>query len=467
MMRKSICLSLRSSLAAVAVCLFCLPALVAQDEEVSRANLPDIHSAHVGDFELDCTDCHAIADNPQPGEQLTFSVRPMHEKCEVCHEDTFNEGEFVTFCLTCHIDDSFDLGDFPSGNFSLGDFNHQKHLDPQGRVSAETGVRQDCRFCHSVSGGAGGSILPGHAQCIACHAGDNTVHPTIDEDATECVGCHSLEKIDHTIKTKGMNEMAAAGMLPAMLPAWLTARTQAQGMPEAQTAETRAYAGRSWRDVKPFPHQAHFRDRNGDAIDCLTCHESVLASSGLGTALRYPTMALCADCHNSRDRVGTENHISNCEVCHNEIRTTTKPGENGLISDIRHDRGFLVSHQTAARDSDAYCSYCHGLSREDGTACAECHSTMRPETHTAARFSETTHGRLAAMDRENCAVCHESDFCVRCHNIPPRSHNPLPLFVGGFHRELAALNLRSCFACHEFEADCQECHARELRLPGN
>jgi hypothetical protein len=75
------------------------------------------------------------------------------------------------------------------------------------------------------------------------------------------------------------------------------------------------------------------------------------------------------------------------------------------------------------------------------------------------RFNETTHGRLAAMDRKACASCHTSDSCNICHNIPPRSHLPLALFrQGSTHRTLAMINLRSCFTCHTFENTCMECH---------
>ena len=85
---------------------------------------------------------------------------------------------------------------------------------------------------------------------------------------------------------------------------------------------------------------------------------------------------------------------------------------------------------------------------------------MRPRSHMVVRFNETTHGRLAAMDRKDCVTCHTSDYCNRCHNIPPRSHFPLATFRQGFHRNLAMLNLRSCFVCHTFENTCIECHQR-------
>ena len=399
----------------------------AQEDEMSRANLPDMHSVHVTDFELGCTDCHAIADDPTPADRLTFSVRPMHENCEICHEDIFEEGEFVSFCLTCHIDDSFDLGVFPSGNLSIAVFDHQKHLDPQGRVSANTGQRQDCLFCHPMQSDSATAVFPRHPQCIACHSGSNTVHPSINDDGEGCMGCHALEKIDHSIKNKGSEEMAEGGRLPA----WLLARTQEGGTPPVHAPETGSNRGNSWHDVVDFPHGAHVQERTGAGIDCVLCHESILNRSAIGQNSSYPSMNLCADCHQSSDRVGSENLIANCEVCHSEIRAETVPGEHGLMSGIRHDRSFSLSHGTPARNDDAYCSYCHGLNRVAGAACAECHSTMQPDTHLAARFEETTHARLAAMERENCAVCHETDFCVRCHNIPPPESYAAAALRGG------------------------------------
>lgn len=431
-------------------------ALAAQ--EASRSLLPQVHDVHVNIIELQCTDCHAISDDPAPGMELSFSVRPGHDQCTICHDDIFDAGEFVSLCLTCHSNDLFDLGTFPSGNLSIGDFSHEEHVDPRGRVDRNTGQRQDCVFCHEVEEGGESLGLPAHPQCKECHSGSGGAAPVISPDNNQaCRGCHSLERIDHTIKHRGGAEYGAG-----MLPEWLKASLSAAPAAAAEESDPR---GETWSDVVKFPHGKHIQEKTGEAINCMVCHQGVLNRTGVGAPTSLPTMADCAVCHRSSTRVGAEATIGNCEVCHTVINEATVPGHKGHLPRIAHNPSFYVNHQAQAREAGGYCTYCHDLNYVEGNGCAECHASLQPKNHLAARFAETTHGRLAAMDREPCAVCHQSDFCIRCHNIPPRSHAPLPIFASGGHRLLAALNLRSCFACHTFEADCLECHEPELRLP--
>ncbi len=462
--RKHMLKKIAGSAAMVFLCLP-LTGLAAQGEAApSRSQLPQFHNLHVNEVEIGCTDCHAVADNPAPGMELSFTKRPMHENCNICHEDTFDAGEFVTLCLTCHSNDSFDLGSFPSGNGSIGVFSHEKHVDPKGRVSKSTGQRQDCVFCHKVDASQTDPGLPGHSECKACHANANAVHPAIAKGGdSSCQGCHDLKRIDHTIKTRGADEMMAGGLLPPWLAAAPAPAAPEQG--EGGAYKGSGHLGSSWEDVKRFPHGKHVQERNGAGINCIVCHDPVTHQQAQGEAVPYPKMDDCAVCHQTASRVGAENTIEKCETCHLEINAFTVPGSEGRVAHIAHNSGFKTNHQGPARNSGNYCSYCHDLQRNTANVCADCHQLLKPETHQAARFAETTHGRLAAMDRENCATCHESDFCVRCHNIPPRSHNPLPLFAAGLHRDLAALNLRSCFTCHTFEANCRECHERTLREP--
>ncbi len=428
----------------------------AQDSP-SRAQLPEFHDVHVNEVEIGCSDCHAIPDDPAPGMELSFSVRPGHDNCNICHEDEFDEGEFITLCLTCHANDLFDLGAFPSGNLSIGSFSHEQHVDPKGRVDRRTGQRQDCVFCHRVAEEDPGAFWPDHPQCKDCHAGSAAADPLIaaGEDQA-CQGCHDLKKIDDTIKHRD-GEYAAG-----MLPAWVKARLLAT----APAAEHEDPRGPSWGDVVKFPHDKHVQERTGEAINCMLCHQGVLTRTGLGQQTSLPNMNECAVCHKSTSRVGSENLVDRCDVCHTVINEATVPGHKGHIPGIAHNPSFYANHRAQAREEEGYCTYCHGLDFAAGNACDECHAALRPKNHLATRFSETTHGRLAAMDRENCVVCHQSDFCIRCHNIPPRSHAPLALFASGGHRLLAALNLRSCFACHTFEEACLECHEPQLRVPG-
>jgi hypothetical protein len=260
-----------------------------------------------------------------------------------------------------------------------------------------------------------------------------------------CLGCHNLTKMDGNI-------LAEAVPVPEM----------AQPM-MAAVHSSRAHDD-SYEDVVPFPHGSHLKRLDGAVIQCETCHESVLEKASLDIELEAPDMSVCATCHDFAAQVGEANLTENCELCHSTIREELRPELAELVAPVAHTPSFLRNHDMQAHDSATYCNYCHNLTPSTGDNCADCHSIMRPESHQAMRFNETTHGRMAAMDREECATCHVVDFCSSCHNLPPRNHNPLALFAGGgLHRDLAAFNLRSCMTCHTFEDTCSQCHEQGLR----
>jgi len=413
------------------------------------AQLQPMHEFHVNEFGLECTDCHSVPESPAKGQESAFSVRPGHSNCDSCHSDVFETGELVTFCMVCHVGEVYDLSPFPSGQDSISTFSHAQHVDPKGRVNKQMGLRQDCVFCHGVEPQMVAPSMPSHPQCASCHAGLNAVQPVLSEEEGNagCLSCHDLAIIDGNIMAEGM----------------VSSETSSPLQMAAHREDSRQD---SYKDVVSFPHGHHLKARDGSLIQCTFCHESILGKTELEMASELPVMIECAACHDIAAKVGKANRTENCELCHTTIREDFRPGHEELAASVAHTASFRRNHGLQARGSNAYCDYCHNLTRATGNSCAQCHSVMKPASHFAARFEETTHGRLAAMQRQACATCHEVDFCSRCHNIPPRSHTPLPLFAGGgLHRELAAFNLRSCFTCHTFQADCSQCHAQVLRPP--
>jgi len=423
------------------------PAVEAQEEGSTVADLAPVHDFHVNEFGLECTDCHNRPDSPAPGQELSFSVRPGHSNCDACHEDIFEEGELVSFCMVCHEGEVYDLSSFPSGMDSISIFSHTQHVDSQGRVNRQTGRRQDCSFCHSAEDPMTGVSMPAHPQCVSCHAGTEAVSPVLSEEGGNdgCLSCHNLTKMDENI-------LAEAMPVPEMAKPMMVA------------AHSSMAQGNSYEEVLPFPHESHLKTLDGAVIQCETCHESILERASLEVALELPDMSVCASCHDSAARVGEANRTENCELCHSTIREQLRPELAELVAPVAHTPSFLRNHQVQAHESAAYCNFCHDLTHSSSDNCADCHNIMQPKSHLALRFNETTHGRMAAMDREQCATCHVVDFCSSCHNLPPRSHNPLPLFAGGgLHRDLAAFNLRSCLTCHTFQDTCSQCHEQVLR----
>jgi hypothetical protein len=424
-----------------------IPAVEAQEGSSAVVDLAPVHDFHVNEFGLECTDCHNRPDSPTAGQELSFSVRPGHSNCDACHEDIFEEGELVSFCMVCHEGEVYDLSSFPSGMDSIALFSHAQHVDFQGRVNRQTGRRQDCSFCHLATGQTAGVSMPAHPQCVACHAGTEAVSPMLSEEGGNdgCLSCHNLTQVDKNILTEALPVAETAEPLMA-------------------AAQTSIPHEDSYEEVLPFPHGSHVETLDGAVIRCETCHESVLERADLEMKPELPDMSVCASCHDSATKVGEANLTENCELCHSTIQEELRPGLAELVIPVAHTPSFLRNHQMQAHESAAYCNICHNLTHSSSDNCADCHSIMQPKSHLALRFNETTHGRMAAMDREQCATCHVVDFCSSCHNLPPRSHNPLPLFAGGgLHRNLAAFNLRSCLTCHTFEDTCSQCHEQVLR----
>jgi hypothetical protein len=208
-----------------------------------------------------------------------------------------------------------------------------------------------------------------------------------------------------------------------------------------------------------FSHDAHA------TTDCSTCHfDSVVdpeaeapdatspSPDAVATAetpspisaphVLLPAMAVCFECHDG------ESLSRDCETCHLENRKERKPQF--------HDAGWQRHHRDLAESESYKCALCH-IEKD----CDDCHSTMRPASHTP-RFARSEHGRRATHDRSECAVCHDQDYCENCHSQPPPDHTPA--FIGdpttgrAGHKQAAAIRGRACFVCHSFEDVCARCH---------
>lgn len=513
---------MRWGIPTILLLLFAGVGIVVTPKAQAQKGTEAFHRFHIDDQSLACTDCHSTPKEPAPGQEISFSERPYHPACTDCHNDDFTSDVAAgPICLTCHTGKDQDLALFPTGKYTLAHFSHAVHVDPRGRVNKITGVRQDCIACHrGQQETEARAEIGSHPECAPCHAGEKLAKPELSKAGESCLGCHSIEKIDRNLAERRRGEgrpvaAATTGVRSGIQPVaahnlqrfgspWdsfdsvtrMRARSGLQmvaagdaqssgfssggssyapvsmrGRPAVQFATAKnptqgqpsSLRKLSYRDILPVNHGRHLRNRDGSAIDCVTCHTSTLESKEVGGPLSLPTMQECASCHENATLVRQPYLTQNCEVCHKAIRADMRPmTREGFSPTIAHTEFFRRHHEEAAQAKDNQCHFCHvetANAQQDN--CSGCHSAMRPRDHMAVRYAETTHGRLAAMDRKACAVCHTSDSCNLCHNIPPRSHFPLAFFRQGSHRTLAMLNLRSCFACHTFENTCMECHARQ------
>lgn len=410
-----------------------------------------------------CVDCH------KPSEADATVARPDHASCTSCHQQWFEpQTQNKAFCTVCHtkvVEDQLpEMRSFPNYNKPsaiLFDFSHKLHLGPKGKVTQVVGARVDCKTCHQFDAGGEKATFPTHRECSMCHSMPD-IKPRLAADSKneDCLGCHASSEQQnpnyHKLR-RFIVDPSVAKVVAVSAPA----------------ASGNALTG---KDLK-FSHTKHLTDSRNAGISCETCHAGVEEKTSI-TQLSMPSMWDCTMCHESR-RTRSDFRISNCAVCHTKITAGRTPRNHTLTErPFDHTAGFRTRHAEAARAPDAKCAFCHefasgphpvlqGVTRTEerplpnGT-CDECHSVMRPKSHTI-RWRNDLHGRMAAMNRLDCAVCHTPDTCERCHNERPRSHNPINAFVNGGHRFQAQLNQRSCFTCHEFTQTCERCHSRILR----
>jgi hypothetical protein len=231
-----------------------------------------------------------------------------------------------------------------------------------------------------------------------------------------------------------------------------------------------------------FSHAKHATDSKS----CTPCHGTMNTKGAERFVGMRFTMAACMDCHAKkggsnacqvchaeiRDGVAPPSHrdgdwrgvhgklwasdaartAAHCELCHKETASCdachkqTKPASHEQLWKERHGQVAM-----SARDrQEGHCDLCH----DDRAFCDRCHREERPRSHDNL-WRLKTHGVMAAMDRNSCAACHQTDYCVRCHE------ETAPLS----HRGRWTVNpAQHCLECHfpvAREESCRVCHFEE------
>lgn len=396
-----------------------------------------LHEFHLKTVGIDCDTCHVAV---KPGS-VTLQ-RPGHDQCTPCHQDDFNKDLKQKVCAQCHTvfpptsaEELLPFPRFKNERPIVFEFSHAKHVDPRARVDARTGFRADCTFCHKFPADGVYASFGNHEVCSSCHS-KNGMKPLLSEKSTvsDCQGCHRVEEIEN--------------------PGFASARRQLASF---------VISGKY--DHIKFSHAAHFKGREAYHLDCTTCHYGVPESTNLAS-LTLPKMADCVNCHDVSRSVAATYRMNNCAVCHIDEQTGPLPDiYSRIVKPTSHTEAFRLNHGDEASKAGAPCFVCHmnvTPSAVGQQECVGCHQVMMPVSH-AARWKDDVHGKYAALDRKNCAVCHLTDYCSRCHNQTPASHLPLAQYKAGGHAQLAMLNERACFTCHTFADTCSECHAQNLK----
>jgi len=401
-----------------------------------------IHSFHKEKFggDLDCSMCHVAV------KQGSVTLkRPGHDQCMTCHADDFTKEIKQAICAECHTafppSGSADLAPFPRYKGSralLFQFSHAAHVDQKARVDPKSGFRADCTFCHKFDAQGAFATFPAHEQCATCHSkAGMKPQLTAALDAATCRGCHTPEEIENPNFTEARR---------------FTGAREVQG---------------KYIDIA-FSHSAHFKAKDQFDLNCTTCHYTIPKSTSI-QALSLPKMLDCIQCHDSPRLINADLRMGNCKTCHREtvVSLAVPANHTRNVKPDFHTEVFRRQHGAEAAAADAKCSVCHQNvlpSVEAKVQCSGCHNVMLPANHTA-RWKNDLHGKYAALDRQQCAVCHTAAYCSDCHNELPRSHAPLNPFKAGGHALPAMLDTRSCFTCHTFQNTCKECHVNKIVAP--
>jgi hypothetical protein len=382
---------------------------------------------------LDCEGCH-VADK----DGSVVLRRPGHDECTSCHQDEFDARK-QSMCASCHTTfpptNGSDLVPYPpvrkTQSFLL-DFSHKLHVDPLARVDSQTHSRADCSFCHKLDTQGFYAAIPGHPECASCHSKPGMKPNLSDSSVTaDCRGCHVPELTENP---------AMAKLKPVTVPAVVANRYQ---------------------NIK-FNHAVHFKVRDQLQVSCNSCHEGINTSDSLST-MALPKMVDCVECHETSKSLPVQYQMTNCHLCHVDPQSGPVPiSHTRYIKPEFHNESFRQHHTIEASAPGAKCFVCHTNVSPQAAAtqqCISCHQVMLPVSHTA-RWRDDVHGKYAAIDRESCALCHQTDYCSRCHNELPRSHVPLPPFVNGGHAQTALVNDRACYTCHTYQNTCAECHSQ-------
>lgn len=409
-----------------------------QPQAQSAPDVPfHLHEFHLKQAGLDCDACHV----PVKSGSVTFQ-RPGHDQCTTCHQDDFNKDIKQKICVQCHTvfpptsaDQLLPYPRFKNERPIVYEFSHAKHVDPNARVDSRTGFRADCTFCHKFQADGAYASFGNHEVCAGCHSKAG-MKPLLSEKSTkaDCQGCHRVEELENP----------SAATVHRLLASFIVSG--------------------KYEQIK-FSHAEHFKDRDAYHLDCTTCHYAVTASTNLAS-LDLPKMADCVSCHDISKTIATNYRMNNCAVCHIDEQSGPIPYiYSRIVKPVSHNEEFRLHHGDEASRPGAPCFVCHlnvAPNSVGNQECIACHQVMMPVSHTA-RWKDDIHGKYAALDRKNCALCHITDYCSRCHNQTPASHFPLAQFKAGGHAQLAMLNERACFTCHTFADTCQECHAKELK----
>ncbi len=242
-------------------------------------------------------------------------------------------------------------------------FSHKGHLGMKG---------MDCVKCHGVMTEAG-PHHPSMEACATCHNNAEGGHtagegPMISA-TNRCEACH----------------VSLAGLMPA----------------NHRSVSFRRMHGRQAQN-------------GGMEENCAVCHSE----------------SFCDECHTPTNDVPVDQTKSRF---YTDIWPRSEKQDDGRLTTVQavHSLTWRYTHGFEARAQSSRCTQCH----DHETFCTPCHETgydangvrAIPQSHLLAGFksisggsAQNRHAKLAKMDLESCAVCHNVEggdpVCAVCHS---------------------------------------------------
>lgn len=307
----------------------------------------------------ECATCHTAESSTDARDNLL----PKAEVCASCHEASDVRNYW-------HLSEDADLGTatLPAEDRNLY-FSHADHTK-NGRMK--------CESCHGAILANDGSGIPHMETCYECHNNGDKIAPIKkhagDEMATvsatnQCEACH----------------VSLAGMMPA----------------NHRRSNFRQFHGKLAGE--------------GDADrECAVCHST----------------NFCQECHTPTNDVPSG---SKTDRFYLDSHPRAEKMDDGRLLTLQtaHNLTYRYTHGFDARAQSSRCATCH----EVESFCTTCHENgydangvrVVPQSHQLAGFVSLTggkalnrHAKLASMDLESCATCHNVDghdaVCAPCHS---------------------------------------------------
>ena len=408
----------------------------------SGTNLVFSHPEHAEIEELECGECHGLAEATEFME--VGSANPAI--CFDCHDGDSHLAQNAE-CSFCHVRLA-DAATLTAGQ--IAGFPSPEGHDAEGFVlehgEAARATEANCAFCHAQESCSRCHVnarqlpaiasLPTDARVASLTAGEPGWWPTPpDHERSDWAVIHGTEAAG------AIESCANCHARPSCAGCHGDGASFLVSLPEPEPGGA---TGVQVVALRPPGHTFTFAVQHGTA-----------ASLGLPNCAACHAEAECVDCHALR---GTGQPPSpSVPSARHEVRNDDAPPGVAAVPSAEpaggfHPVDFVMRHAAEAYSVRSDCTSCHSTE----VFCRDCHTnlgfgddraTRGNSFHSAQPDWLLSHGKAARQGLEECASCHQQDSCLRCHSAKAgwrvSPHGP------DFDPERVADRSRqSCGICH-------------------